>query len=70
VTDTDIDTTYEWAVRVHGPIRDVPGPHILECADHGLALLRLEWWQTNRPDFAPELLRRTVVVIRNAWEQA
>jgi hypothetical protein len=64
---SDTLTTYEWAVRVHYAINGIPGPHILECSDNGLALLRLEWFRTNRPEARPELLRRTVVTTRDEW---
>jgi hypothetical protein len=48
----------------------VPGPHVLECSDNGLALLRLEWWRTHRPEARPELLVRDVVVTVHEWKGA
>jgi hypothetical protein len=63
-------THQEWAVRVHCLMSGVPGPHVLECSDNGLALLRLEWWRTHRPEARPELLVRDVVVTVHEWKGA
>lgn len=60
---------YEWAIRVHCLIRDIPGPHILDCSSETVVRHRFTWWQANRPDASPELLRRTVTVTRSAWQR-
>lgn len=62
--------TYEFAVRIHCAMRDVPGPHVLDCDDYAMAMVRLQWWQAHRPDAQPELLRRTVTTTVAEWEPA
>jgi hypothetical protein len=59
-----------WAVLISTPVNDVPGPHLLACQDETSARRRLAWWQTNRPDAEPKLVRRRIVETFEEWEPA
>lgn len=70
---------YEWAVRIQTPITttdaeggqtEIPGPHLLECSSERAAWKRLEWWEANRPEGRPKLVRREVITTFGAWEDA
>ncbi len=59
-----------WAVLIDVPVNDVVGPHLLGCQDEASARRRLKWWQDNRPDAAPRLVRRKVVETFGDWQAA
>jgi hypothetical protein len=70
-TDENVRTYDEWAIRVHCDIAGRPGPHDLgPHPREAEARDRLLWWQENRPETRPELMHRTVTVIRPHWTVA
>jgi hypothetical protein len=63
-------TRTEWALLIHGPIRGIPGPHLMEPQDGRDARVRLGWWLEHRPDANPQLVRREIVETAGGWETA
>lgn len=79
IPDTDVlgwpTAPYEfirshWAVLIDAPVNNVPGPHMLDTEGEAAARDRLAWWQENRPDANPRLIRRKIVETFGAWEAA
>lgn len=64
-------TRQVFAVVVDCDIQGAPGPHLLSGEDtEAEARERLAWWQDNRPDVNPTLVRREIVTTRGPWESA
>lgn len=59
-----------WAVLIDTAVNGVPGPHLLDAQNEASAHRRLEWWQQNRPDANPQLVRRRIVETFGEWEVA
>lgn len=59
-----------WAILIDTAVNGVPGPHLMDAQDETSARRRLSWWQTNRPDADPRLVRRRIVETFGEWEPA
>jgi hypothetical protein len=57
-----------WAVLIDGAVNDIPGPHLLAIRDEATARMQWAWWQENRPDTNPRLVRRKITETYGEWE--